>query len=466
VAEDIPPEALTADFVRKDKKIQPWCRRWPARWKLKNEQDVHYLFERLVFMAKRHNPSSRKLRVLLKSPYKRQSPTFHADRLLPPPQGEKAAGVHARVPHAAGSAEGTRRGQFHRRLLLPRPHLPGQGRNALRQVRPAFGEYFKGVTQIPGLEADIPEEWLKMMMKKHLTPEEKAKLEKLGWDKLMEEFKKRLAEQKERHAGGSKWIGTGGSSPFGHGGYHPEGIRIGGESAGNRTGDQGLGEPRVPQPRRHGRTRHAQHQDRPAPPAPLRPRRRRGRAGSGRHHHRHGAQRRLARHQDAPERHNKVKVLLFLDIGGSMDDHIKVCEELFSAAKSEFKHLEYFYFHNCIYDYVWKDNRRRHGERFPLWDVMHKYGEDYKVVVVGDATMSPYEILQPGGSVEYSNEEAGAVWLQRMLDTWPRAVWLNPEPERLWDYRHSIELVRTIFNSRMFPLTLAGLERAMRELNK
>jgi uncharacterized protein with von Willebrand factor type A (vWA) domain len=167
-----------------------------------------------------------------------------------------------------------------------------------------------------------------------------------------------------------------------------------------------------------------------------------------------------------PERHNKVKVLLFLDIGGSMDDHIKVCEELFSAAKSEFKHLEYFYFHNCIYDYVWKDNRRRHGERFPLWDVMHKYGEDYKVVVVGDATMSPYEVLQPGGSVEYSNEEAGAVWLQRMLDIWPRAVWLNPEPERLWDYRHSIELIRTIFNNRMFPLTLAGLERAMRELNK
>ena len=167
-----------------------------------------------------------------------------------------------------------------------------------------------------------------------------------------------------------------------------------------------------------------------------------------------------------PERHNKVKVLLFLDIGGSMDDHIKVCEELFSAAKSEFKHLEYFYFHNCIYDYVWKDNRRRHGERFPLWDVMHKYGEDYKVVVVGDATMSPYEIIHPGGSVEYSNEEAGATWLQRLLATYPNAVWLNPEPERLWDYRHSIELIRTIFNSRMFPLTLAGLERAMRELNK
>ena len=167
-----------------------------------------------------------------------------------------------------------------------------------------------------------------------------------------------------------------------------------------------------------------------------------------------------------PERHNKVKVLLFLDIGGSMDDHIKICAELFSAAKSEFKHLEYFYFHNCIYDYVWKDNRRRHNERFLLRDVLHKYGEDYKVIVVGDATMSPYEILQPMGSVEYNNEEAGAVWLGRLQETWPHAVWLNPEPERLWDYRQSIDLIRTIFRNRMFPLTLEGLERGMRELNK
>ena len=330
----------------------------------------------------------------------------------------------------------------------------------------AFGEYFKGVTQVPGLEADIPEEWLKMMMKKHLTPEEKAKLEKLGWDKLMEEFKKRLAEQKERHAGGSKWIGTGGSSPFGHGGYHPEGIRIGGESAGNRTAIK------VWENREYRNLDDTVELGTRNIKIALRRLRRFAREGAEDELDMDGTIAGTARNAGwldikmRPERHNKVKVLLFLDIGGSMDDHIKVCEELFSAAKSEFKHLEYFYFHNCIYDYVWKDNRRRHGERFPLWDVMHKYGEDYKVVVVGDATMSPYEILQPGGSVEYSNEEAGAVWLQRMLDTWPRAVWLNPEPERLWDYRHSIELIRTIFNSRMFPLTLSGLERAMRELNK
>jgi uncharacterized protein with von Willebrand factor type A (vWA) domain len=330
----------------------------------------------------------------------------------------------------------------------------------------AFGEYFKGITEIPGLDADIPEEWLKMMMKKHLTPEEKAKLEKLGWDKLMEEFRKRLAEQKERHAGGSKWIGTGGSSPFGHGGYHPEGIRVGGPSAGNRTAVK------VWENREYRNLDDTVELGTRNIKIALRRLRRFAREGAEDELDLDGTIAGTARNAGwldirmRPERHNKVKVLLFLDIGGSMDDHIKVCEELFSAAKSEFKHLEHFYFHNCIYDYVWKDNRRRHGERFPLWDVMHKYGEDYKVVVVGDATMSPYEILQPGGSVEYSNEEAGAVWLQRMLDTWPRAVWLNPEPERLWDYRHSIELIRTIFNSRMFPLTLAGLERAMRELNK
>ena len=330
----------------------------------------------------------------------------------------------------------------------------------------AFGEYFKGVTAVPGLEADIPEEWLKLIARKHLTDEEKAKLEKLGWDKLMEEFKKRLEEQKERHAGGSKWIGTGGSSPFGHGGFHPEGIRVGGPSAGNRTAVK------VWENREYRNLDDTVELGTRNIKVALRRLRRFAREGAEEELDLDNAIAGTARNAGwldirmRPERHNKVKVLLFLDIGGSMDDHIKVCEELFSAAKSEFKHLEYFYFHNCIYDHVWKDNRRRHAERFALWDVMHKYGEDYKVVVVGDATMSPYEILQPGGSVEYANEEAGAVWLQRMLDTWPRAVWLNPEPERLWDYRHSIELIRTIFGSRMYPLTLAGLERAMRELNK
>jgi uncharacterized protein with von Willebrand factor type A (vWA) domain len=330
----------------------------------------------------------------------------------------------------------------------------------------AFGEYFKGIEHIPGLDAEIPEDWLKALIKKHLTPEEKAKLEKLGWDALMEQFKKRLAEQKGRHEGGSKWIGTGGSSPFGNGGYHPEGIRVGGPSAGNRTAVK------VWEQRDYRNlddnielgTRNIK--------VALRRLRRFAREGAQEELDLDSTIAGTARNAGwldikmRPERHNKIKVLLFLDIGGSMDDHIKVCEELFSAAKSEFKHLEHFYFHNCIYDYVWQDNRRRHTERFALRDVMHKYGEDYKVVVVGDATMSPYEILQPGGSVEYSNDEAGAVWLQRLLETWPRTVWLNPEPERLWDYRQSIGIIRTLFANRMFPLTLEGLARAMRELNK
>ena len=330
----------------------------------------------------------------------------------------------------------------------------------------AFAEYFKGVESIPGLETDIPEEWLKAMMKKHLSAEEKAKLEKLGWDKLMEEFRKRLEEQKGRHQGGNKWIGTGGSSPFGNGGFHPEGIRIGGESGGNRTGIK------VWENREYRNLDDKIELGTRNIKVALRRLRRFAREGAQDELDLDGTITGTARNAGwldikmRPERHNKIKVLLFFDIGGSMDDHIKVCEELFSAAKSEFKHMEYFYFHNCIYDYVWKDNRRRHGERFSLWDVLHKYGEDYKVVVVGDATMSPYEIMQAGGSVEYSNEEAGATWLQRVLDTWPRAIWLNPEPERLWEYRHSIQIIRTIFSERMFPLTIEGLARGMRELNK
>ena len=330
----------------------------------------------------------------------------------------------------------------------------------------AFGVYFKGVTEIPGLEADIPEDWLQLLAKKHLTAEEKAKLEKLGWDKLMEEFKKRLAEQKERHAGGSKWIGTGGSSPFGHGGYHPEGIRVGGPSAGNRTAVK------VWENREYRNLDDTVELGTRNIKVALRRLRRFAREGAAEELDLDGTIRDTAANAGwldikmRPERHNKVKVLLFLDIGGSMDDHIKLCEEMFSAAKTEFKHLEYFYFHNCIYDYVWRDNRRRHAERFPLWDVMHKYGDDYKLIIVGDATMSPYEVLHPGGSVEYSNDEAGAVWLGRLLEHYPHAVWLNPEPERLWDYRHSIQILRDIMGTRMFPLSIEGLERAMRQLNK
>jgi len=330
----------------------------------------------------------------------------------------------------------------------------------------AFGAYFKGVTELPGLDADIPEDWLALMAKKHLTPEDKAKLEKLGWEKLMEEFRKRLAEQKGRHQGGSKWIGTGGSSPFGNGGYHPEGYRIGGESAGNRTAIK------VWENREYKNLDDAVELGTRNIKVALRRLRRFAREGAAEELDLDGTIRDTANNAGwldikmRPERHNKVKVLLFLDIGGSMDDHIKLCAEMFSAAKTEFKHLEYFYFHNCVYDYVWRDNRRRHAERFPLQDVMHKYGDDYKLILVGDATMSPYEILQVGGSVEYNNDEPGAVWLGRLLEHYPKSVWLNPEPERLWEYRHSVQILRDIMGTRMYPLSIEGLERAMRQLNK
>jgi uncharacterized protein with von Willebrand factor type A (vWA) domain len=330
----------------------------------------------------------------------------------------------------------------------------------------AFGEYFKGVEALPGMEAMIPAEWLELAAKRHLSEEDRLKLQKLGYEKLFEQFRQRLAEQKERHAGGSKWIGTAGTSPYGHGGYHPEGIRIGGESAGNRTAlkvweqrefrnlddsvDLGVRNIKVA----------------------LRRLRRFARQGAATELDLDGTIAGTARNagwldlQLRPERHNAVKVLLFLDIGGSMDDHIAACEELFSAARSEFKHLEHFYFHNCVYEGVWKDNRRRHGERMPTWDVIHTYGADYKLIFVGDATMSPYEIARPGGSVEHWNEEAGATWLERMLNTWSRAVWLNPLPEEHWTYAPSLQMIRQLFGNRMFPLSPDGLERAMRALSR
>ena len=330
----------------------------------------------------------------------------------------------------------------------------------------AFGEYFKGVEALPGLEAMIPEEWLELAARRHLSEEDRLKLQKLGYEKLFEQFRQRLAEQKERHAGGSKWIGTAGTSPYGHGGYHPEGIRIGGESAGNRTAIK------VWEQREFRNLDDSVDLGVRNIKVALRRLRRFARQGAATELDLDGTIAGTARNagwldlQMRPERHNAVKVLLFLDIGGSMDDHIAACEELFSAARSEFKHLEHFYFHNCVYEGVWKDNRRRHGERTPTWEVIHTYGADYKLIFVGDATMSPYEIARPGGSVEHWNEEAGATWLERMLNTWSRAVWLNPLPEEHWTYAPSLQMIRQLFRNRMYPLSPDGLERAMRTLSR
>ena len=331
----------------------------------------------------------------------------------------------------------------------------------------AFGEYFKGVEAVMGVEADIPLEWLRKQAELNLSPEEKAKIEAMGgWEKLMETLKKRLEEQKGRHQGGSKWIGTGGTSPYGAYGYNPEGIRIGQEGSRNRSAVK------VWDQREYQNLDDQVELGTRNIKIALRRLRRFARDGAPEELDLDGTITSTARKAGMldilmrPERHNKVKVLLFFDIGGSMDDHIKLCEEMFSAAKTEFKHMEYFYFHNCLYDYVWKDNRRRHSERTPTVDILHKYGHDYKLIFVGDATMSPYEILQPGGSIEYTNDEAGAVWLRRMLDVYPKAIWLNPEPEQLWPYRQSISVIREIMEARMYPITIEGLERAMRYLSK
>ncbi|MCT9118605.1 VWA domain-containing protein [Cupriavidus gilardii] len=330
-----------------------------------------------------------------------------------------------------------------------------------------FAAYFKGVENLVDWKSDIPLDWLQKTLERELSPEEKAKIEAMGGlDKLMERLKQLLEEQKEKHEGGNKWIGTGGTSPFGHGGYNPEGIRIGGPSKGNRTAIK-VWETRAYRDyddQVELGTRNIK--------VALRRLRRFAREGADTELdlddtiHSTAANAGLLDIKLRPERHNKVKVLMLMDVGGSMDDHIKRVEELFSAAKTEFKHLEYYYFHNCVYDYVWKNNRRRHAEKIATWDLIHKYTPDYKVIFVGDATMSPYEILQPGGSVEYNNAEAGAVWLNRLIDQFPRFVWLNPEPEGLWQYRQSISVINQIMKARMYPVTIAGLEQAMKVLSK
>ncbi|WP_414899486.1 vWA domain-containing protein [Sphingomonas flavalba] len=329
-----------------------------------------------------------------------------------------------------------------------------------------FAQVFKGIEGNGATaNAAIPEEWLRQIAELYLTEEQMAEIRKLGsWDEIMETLKQRLAEQKERHEGGSKWIGTGGTSPFGHGGYNPEGVRIGGEGRHRRAikvweqrafrnldSDRELGTRNIKvalrRLRRFAREGAAEELDIGATID-----------GTARQGWLDVVMR--------PERHNAVKLLLFLDVGGSMDPHIKLCEELFSAATSEFKNLEFFYFHNCLYEGVWKDNRRRFTERTPTWDVLHKFGHDYKLLFVGDAAMSPYEISHPGGSVEHFNEEAGAVWMQRMVNTYPAAAWLNPVAEAHWGYSPSTGILRELMGGRMYPLTLSGLDEATRELSR
>jgi uncharacterized protein with von Willebrand factor type A (vWA) domain len=330
-----------------------------------------------------------------------------------------------------------------------------------------FGHVFKGLDKLEDLgTSDIPAEWLKRMSEKFLTDEEKAQIEAMGgFDKLMEALAQRIAEQKERHEKGDKAIGTGGTSPFGADGYHPEGIRIGQDKGRhgraikvwdkreykNLDDQVELGTRNIKVALR--RLRKWVREGTPDEidfPATIK-----GTAEKG--------------YLDInlrPERRNKISVLLFLDIGGSMDSHIKVCEELFSAARTEFKNMEFYYFHNCLYEAVWKDNRRRHAEKLPTWDILHKFPHDYKVIFVGDATMSPYEITYPGGSVEHWNEEAGAIWMDRVSQIYEHMVWLNPTAERHWDYTPSIGLMKQLMGDRMFPLTLDGLDKAMRELSR
>jgi uncharacterized protein with von Willebrand factor type A (vWA) domain len=334
----------------------------------------------------------------------------------------------------------------------------------------AFSKTFQGLDEISSDQVlnalDLPEDWLRKEMEKHLSPEEMAEIEALGgFDKLMETLKKRLEEQKGRHQGGNKWIGTGGTSPFGAYGYNPEGVRIGQKESRHRravkvwdkrefrnlddTVEIGTRNIKLAMKRLRKWARDGAHEELDLD----------------------GTIRATAEHgyldvQTRPERHNAVKVLMFFDVGGSMDDHIKVVEELFSAARSEFKHLEYYYFHNCLYESVWRDNARRWGENIPTRDVMNTYGKDYKVIFVGDASMSPYEIALPGGANEHWNEESGATWLARARDTWPDHLWLNPVPEAHWPYTQSIAMIDEIFEGRMVPMTLEGLDRGMKLLGR
>lgn len=330
-----------------------------------------------------------------------------------------------------------------------------------------FAKHFAGAeTLFDSLLANVPEEWLRRMGERVLSEEEKARVAALGgWDKLLETLKQRLAEQQQRHQGGNKWIGTAGTSPFGAYGYNPQGIRIGQDQSRQRRAVKVWDQREFQNLADNVElgTRNIK--------VALRKLRKFAREGAAEQLDLDDTIAATARNAGmldlkfVPERHNAIKVLLFLDVGGSMDDHVRVCEELFSATRSEFKHLEYFYFHNFVYESVWKDNRRRHAEKIPTLEVMRTYGHDYKLILVGDATMSPYEIMQPGGSIEHWNEESGAAWMQRLTRTWPHHVWLNPEPEQRWEYTPSVRVTRELLENRMFPLTLAGLDQAIKALH-
>lgn len=334
----------------------------------------------------------------------------------------------------------------------------------------AFATTFQGLESISlddVLEAvDLPSDWLTKMAEKHLSPEERAEIEALGgFDKLMETLKERLKEQQGRHQGGNKWIGTAGTSPFGAYGYNPEGIRIGQDESRHRRAVK------VWDKREFRNLDDTVELGTRNIKVALKRLRQWARTGEAEELDLDGTIRSTAEQgyldvKTRPERHNAVKVLLFLDVGGSMDDHIKVVEELFSAARAEFKHLEYYYFHNCLYEGVWRDNARRWNEQTPTWDVLHTYGPDYKCIFVGDASMSPYEVLSPGGANEHWNAEAGSVWLQRAREQWPDTLWLNPVPEKYWQYTQSISMIRDVFPERMVPMTLEGIERGIRLLGR
>jgi uncharacterized protein len=329
-----------------------------------------------------------------------------------------------------------------------------------------FGQYLDGVSTVFAVDGAVPDEWLVQQMQRLLTDEEKEALKSLGsFEELMKTLAERLREQKGRHEGGNRWIGTGGTSPFGHGGFHPEGVRIGGRGGGKRA-------VKVWEQRQFRNLDDQVELGTRNIKIALRKLRRFARNAEREEFDLDGTISGTARNAGwldiryRRERHNAIKLMVLFDIGGSMDEHIRTCEELFSAARAEFKHLEHLYFHNFVYERLWKDNHRRYGETSATFDLMHRFPRDWRVVVVGDASMAPYEISEPGGSIEHWNEESGAVWMRRMVDTWPRLVWLNPVPEHTWEWTPSIAMTRELIDQRMFPLTLAGLDRAIAALRR